>query len=204
MNSSLRIPPGGRPSHTIAALLAAGLIGSAAFAAPLTDALDQLMALLRQRQHGHVAFTERHITSVLDRPLESSGELFYDAPARLEKHTIKPRSERLVLENGQLNFERHHRTYHVALADYPQAAPYIDSIRATLAGDRPALERVFQVAFSESGADWMLALTPLAAPLAAELLVIRIEGSSAVIRTVSVQWVNGDRSVMTLGTSLDP
>jgi hypothetical protein len=162
------------------------------------------MAVLRQRQHGHVSFTERHVTSLLDRPIESSGELFYDAPARLEKRTTKPRSERLVLENGQLNFERNHKSYHVALADYPKAVPYIDSIRATLAGDRPALERVFHLAYSESGADWALALTPLEAQLAAELTAIRIEGSSAAIRTVSVQWVNGDHSVMTLGAAQDP
>jgi len=194
----------GRVRRNIAALLCAGLIASGAIAAPLTDPLDQLMAVLKQRQHGHVPFTEHHVTSLLDRPIESSGELFYDAPARLEKRTTKPRSERLVLENGQLNFERRNKTYHVALADYPKAAPYIDSIRATLAGDRPALEQVFHLAFSESGADWVLALTPLDAHLAAELVAIRIDGSSAEIRTVSVQWVNGDRSVMTLGTSLDP
>jgi hypothetical protein len=33
-----------------------------------------------------VSFTEVHISSILDRPLTSSGELFYDAPDRLEKH----------------------------------------------------------------------------------------------------------------------
>lgn len=204
MNNPMLILPGGRLCRAIAALLCAYLISSAAFAAPLADNLDQLMAQLKLRQHGHVLFTERHLTSVLDRPLESSGELFYDAPDRLEKRTTKPRSERLVLENGQLNFERHHKAYHVALADYPQAAPYIDSIRATMAGDRPALERVFRVAFSYSGADWILALTPLDLHLAGELTAIRIEGSSAAIRTVTVQWVNGDRSVMTLSALLDP
>ncbi len=195
---------GGRVRRNIASFLCACLIGNGVIAVPLTDPLDQLMALLRQRQHGHVPFTERYVTSLLDRPIESSGELFYDAPDRLEKRTTRPRSERLVLENGQLNFERRNKVYHVALADYPRAAPYIDSIRATLAGDRPALERVFHIAFSESGADWILALTPLDAHLAAEVTAIRIEGSSIEIKTVSVQWVNGDHSVMTLGASLDP
>ena len=193
-----------RVRRNIAALLCAGLIGNGAIAAPLTDPLDQLMAVLRQRQHGHVPFTERHVTSLLDRPIESSGELFYDAPARLEKRTTRPRPERLVLENGQLNFERRNKTYHVALADYPKAVPYIDSIRATLAGDRPALEQAFHVAFTESGADWVLTLSPLDAQLAAEVAAIRIAGSSAEIRTVSMQWVNGDRSLMTLGATQDP
>lgn len=193
-----------KPMLRIALLLGAGLLGYGVIAEPLTDPLDQLMATFKQRQHGHVSFTERHVTSLLDHPIDSSGELFYDSPARLEKRTTKPRSERLVLENGQLNFERRNKTYHLALADYPKAVPYIDSIRATLAGDRPALERVFHLAFSESGADWVLALTPLDAQLAAEVTAIRIEGSSAQIRTVSMQWMNGDRSVMTLGATRDP
>ncbi len=190
--------------HKLLPLLCAGLLGTAAVAAPATDALDQLMTRLSQRQHGHVSFTEVHISSLLDRPLTSSGELFYDAPDRLEKRTTKPRAERMVLEKGQLSFERRHKEYHVALADFPQAAPYIEGIRATLAGDRSALERVFRITFSNSGEQWTLGLTPLDAHVAAEVAAVRIDGSSDLIRTVTVQQVNGDRSITTLGAALDP
>jgi hypothetical protein len=162
------------------------------------------MAQLRQRQHGHVAFTELYISSVLDRPLASSGELFYDAPDRLEKRTTLPRPERMVLEKGQLTFERRHKQYHMALADVPQAAPFIEGIRATLAGDRPALERVFRISFDNSPDQWTLRLTPLDSHVAAEVAVVKIDGSSDVIKTVTVQMVNGDRSVTTLGAVLDP
>jgi len=190
--------------HKLLPLVCAGLLGTAAVAAPATDALDQLMTRLSQRQHGHVSFTEVHISSLLDRPLTSSGELFYDAPDRLEKRTTKPRAERMVLEKGQLSFERRHKEYHVALADFPQAAPYIEGIRATLAGDRPALERVFHITFSNSGDQWTLSLIPLDAHAAAEVATVRIDGSSDLIRTVTVQQVNGDRSITTLGAALDP
>ncbi len=187
-------------------LLCAWLVGgaAAAVAATGTDSLDQLLAQLRQRQHGHVSFTELYVSSVLDRPLASSGELFYDAPDRLEKRTIKPKAERMVLEQGQLSFERRHKQYHVALADVPQAAPYIEGIRATLAGDRPALERVFHVSFDNSADQWTLRLTPLDAHVAAAVAVVSIDGSSDVIKTVTVQLVNGDRSITTLGAALDP
>jgi hypothetical protein len=193
-----------RCSRALTLFLSACLAGSAALAAPATDALDQLMTRLKQRQHGHVSFTEIHIASVLDRPLSSSGELFYDAPDRLEKRTATPKAERLVLENGQLSFERRHKEYHVALADYPQAAPYIEGIRATLAGDRPALERLFRISFDNSGDQWTMRLTPLDAHVAAEVAAVRIDGSSDIIRTVTVQLVNGDRSIMTLGAALEP
>ena len=128
---------------TAAILLASLLAAPQARAAG--DALDELLNRFRQRQHEHVTFTERYSAAALDRPLESSGELFYDAPDRLEKRTLQPRPQRLVVESGTLIIERRLKQYRVALADYPRAAPYIDSIRATLAGDRPGLERVFRV-----------------------------------------------------------
>jgi Outer membrane lipoprotein carrier protein LolA-like len=193
-----------RRGRMLMLLFCAWMAGSAAVAASATDALDQLMTRLRQRQHGHVSFTELHVSSVLDRPLASSGELFYDAPDRLEKRTTTPRPERMVLENGQLSFERRHKAYHVALADYPQAVPYIEAIRATMSGDRPALERVFRIAFNNSGDQWTLRLTPLDAHVAAEVAAVRIDGLSDAIKTVTVQLVNGDRSITTLGAAMDP
>jgi hypothetical protein len=50
--------------------------------------------------------------------------------------------------------ERGHRRRSVALRDVPQAAPFIESLRATLAGDRAALERYFTVHFSGNLDRW--------------------------------------------------
>ena len=177
---------------------AIALPSAAVMGAPATDTLDQLMALLAQRQHGHVTFTEIHTSSILDRPLESSGEMSYDAPDRVEKRTLLPKPERMLLEKGQLTLERRHKQYHVALADYPQAIPYIEAIRATLSGDRAALERWFRVGYSDSGTHWNLKLAPLDAKAAAEVSEVNIEGTLDEIATVTVQLVNGDRSVTTL------
>ncbi|MEO7386182.1 MAG: LolA-related protein [Gammaproteobacteria bacterium] len=168
------------------------------------EALDALLMRFRQQQHGHVTFTERYSAAVLDRPLESSGELFYDAPQRLEKRTLQPRRQRLVVENGTLVIEQRLKQYRVALADYPRAAPYIDSIRSTLAGDRQGLERVFRVEFSGSDEDWTLLLTPLDSKVAAEVATIRIQGADDAIRVVTMELTDGGQSVMTLGTATEP
>jgi len=93
--------------------------------------LDELMSLLARRQHGHVTFVEEHFLAVLDKPVESSGELLYDAPDHLEKRTLKPKPETLVLEHGVITAHRGKRTYVLNLSDYPQIVPLIDSIRAT-------------------------------------------------------------------------
>jgi hypothetical protein len=164
--------------------------------------LDELMGLLAQRQHGHVTFTEKHYLAVLDRPVESSGELFYDAPDRLEKRTLKPKPETLVLEHGVITAHRGKRTYVLNLSDYPQIVPLIDSIRATLAGDRAALERVFKVSLDGSLEQWTLLLLPSAAPVAKTVKQIRIEGTRDDIHTIEIQQADEDRSLMTIGAEV--
>lgn len=189
------------PSLPRRAFVALTLGSSLAAASCVTAAditLDDLMAQLQARLHRHDTFTERFTTKVLDRALEASGELFYDAPDRLEKRTLMPRPERLLLEHDALTVERHKRSYHATLAEYPQLAPYIDSIRATLAGDRAALERLFHVTFRGAGEDWSLVLVPIEASTAAEVREIEIDGTLDTVRTVLIERASGDRSQMTL------
>jgi Outer membrane lipoprotein carrier protein LolA-like len=161
--------------------------------------LDPLMALLAQRQHGHVTFVEEHFLAVLDRPTESTGELLYDAPDRLEKRTLKPKPETVILEHGVITAHRGHRTYVLNLSDYPQIVPLIDSIRATLAGDRVGLERTFKVTLDGSLEHWTLLLLPSDASVAKSVKQIRIEGTQDAIHTVEIQQADGDRSLLTIG-----
>jgi Outer membrane lipoprotein carrier protein LolA-like len=183
-----------------ATTLAAFLATAAAVAAtsPSQD-LDRLMDLLAQRQHGHVSFTEQHFLAVLDRPVESSGELLYDAPDRLEKRTLKPKPETLVLQHGAITAQRGRHTYTLNLSDYPQVVPLIDSIRATLAGDRASLEHLFKVTFDGTLEQWTLLLLPSDSAVAKSVRQIRIEGARDAIHTVEIQQADGDRSLLTIG-----
>jgi Outer membrane lipoprotein carrier protein LolA-like len=161
--------------------------------------LDRLMSLLAQRKQGHVTFVEEHFLGMLDRPLESSGELLYDAPDRLEKRTLRPKPETLTLEHGVLTARRGRRTYTLDLHQYPQVVPFVDSIRATLAGDRAALERVFKVTFNGDLGSWKLLLEPLDATVARTVRDIRIEGSRDAVHTVEIRQSDGDHSLLTIG-----
>jgi hypothetical protein len=142
--------------------------------------------------------------SILDQPLHSSGELLYDAPDRLEKRTLEPRAEDLLLENGVLTMERSHRRRSVALRDFPQAVPFIESLRATLAGDRAALERYFTVHFSGNLDRWTLELTPADAALRRNVRRILIAGERERIRTLAIDQSDGDSSTLTIGPDLTP
>lgn len=181
---------------------AASVPAAEANTAARAESLDQLMSLLAQRQHAHVNFTEKHFLAALDRPVDSSGELFYDAPDRLEKRTLKPRPETVVLQNGVITAQRGRHTYTLNLSDYPQIVPLIDSIRATLAGDRAALERLFKVIFNGSLDQWTLELTPSDRAVARSVRTIRIEGARDAIHTVEIQQADGDRSLLTIGPEM--
>jgi hypothetical protein len=164
--------------------------------------LDQVMSALAQRKHGHVTFVEKKYIAVLDRPVESSGELLYDAPDRLEKKTLKPKPESLVLEGGTVSAQRGRRHYVLDLKQYPQVIPFIESIRATLAGDRAALEQVFKVDFTGSFDHWALGLVPRDPKLVRTVKEIHIEGEKDVIHSVEIREPDGDRSLLTIGADV--
>jgi hypothetical protein len=146
-----------------------------------------------------VSFVEKKFIAILDRPVESSGELLYDAPDRLEKKTLQPKPESLVLEGGSVSAQRGRHHYVLDLKQYPQVVPFIESIRATLAGDRRALERVFKVDFTGSFDQWTLGLVPLDAKLARTVKEIYIQGEQDRILSVEIREADGDRSLLTIG-----
>jgi hypothetical protein len=87
------------------------------------------------------------------------------------------------------------------LQRYPQIQPFVESIRATLAGDRTALERVFHVDFAGGMERWTLTLVPLVPSVKrtiTEVTEVRIDGSRDQLRKVEIREADGDRSLMTL------
>jgi len=183
--------------------IAAGSAAGSAAGAPMGD-LDEVMNLLAMRRHGRVEFVEQHFLAVLKRPIESSGELRYDAPDHLEKRTLLPHQENLVLDGGALTVERGGHRRVLDLHRYPQIQPFVESIRATLAGDRGALERVYRLEFAGSLPRWSLTLVPLDRELARVVKQVQIDGSRDQLLRVEVRQPDGDRSLMTLRTPAAP
>ena len=172
------------------------LLGGVVRAAP--DDLDDLLHLLATRHHGHADFVEQHFLALLSRPVESSGELLYEAPDRLEKRTLQPRQESLVLAGDVLSISRGNHRHVLDLKAHPQILPFVESIRATLAGDRAALERTFRVEYAGDLERWMLTLVPRESHVAASVSQVRIDGSREHLRHVEIRQRDGDRSLMTL------
>jgi hypothetical protein len=157
------------------------------------------MQLLAQHKSGKATFIEKKYIGILDKPVESSGELAFTAPDKLEKRTLKPKSESLVLEGDNLTVDQpDKRRLTVSLQDYPEIAAFVQSIRGTLAGDRLALEKYYRLQLTGSVEKWHLVLIPTQARMLNVISRIRIGGSSAEVRTIDFEQADGDRAEMAI------
>lgn len=165
--------------------------------------IDQLMQSMAQIRSGHASFLESKNIAMLNAPVVSEGELFYTAPDRLEKRTLKPKPESMVLQGGTLTIEQGRKKHVLQLQRYPEVAAFIESIRATLAGDRQALERTYALKLSGDSASWMLELVPLNDAMKKVVQKIEITGVQNELRNILISQADGDSSLMTI-TRLEP
>ncbi|MGH8622736.1 MAG: LolA family protein [Burkholderiales bacterium] len=162
--------------------------------------VERLMRDLAQVKAARAAFVERKYLAILTAPLESSGTLVYIAPDRLEKRTVAPRPESLVLEREELTIENRELNQRrtLALRDYPLVRAYVESIRSTLAGDLQTLTRFYRVALDGGERRWRLTLKPSEPGMQEVVSEIRISGERSWINAIEIIETSGDRSVMTI------
>jgi len=185
----------------IAAFGAALAAAAAAQAAPAaTWGIDELMQNLARVKTAKAKFVERKYLSMLNAPLEFSGTLIYTAPGRLEKHTLLPKPESLVLDHDTLTLENKARNQRrtLRLQDYPVIWAFVESIRSTLAGDMQTLTRFYRTSLEGGEDQWRLSLTPAEPKMQSMVSEIRIGGSRNRIRTIEIIETEGNRSVMTI------
>jgi hypothetical protein len=162
-------------------------------------ALSDLMHLLAQKKSGKASFVEKKYIGFLDKPLESSGELSFDSPDRLEKRTLKPRQESMMLDGDKLIVTMHEkRPLNLRLQDHPEISTLIESIRGTLSGDKVALERNYTIDLSGVQAKWQLTLLPVHKDVTKVVRKIQISGVDADLKTITFDQADGDRFEMTI------
>jgi len=158
--------------------------------------LGELMQLLAQTKSGQARFVERKYIAMLDKPVESSGELSFSAPDRMEMRTLKPKKQAMLLDGNRLTLEQDGRQKTVSLQSYPEVAAFVEGIRGTLAGDRQALEKVYKVHLIGTPARWQLMLVPREPSMSRIISGIRIGGSQGEVLSVAYDHADGDRSEM--------
>ncbi|MBS0505952.1 MAG: outer membrane lipoprotein carrier protein LolA [Proteobacteria bacterium] len=183
-------------------LLALLLTGTALAAHAAFD-IDQLMGELAQFKGGRARFVETRHVALLDAPVVSSGEMRFTPPDRLEKDTLKPRRETLVLEKNSLTVERDGRSLTWHVGSRPEAMAFIESVRSTLSGNRKALQKYYQLELRGGPRDWTLVLLPTSAEVQALVTRITISGSGREVRRIEYQQADGDRSELVLTPMAD-
>jgi outer membrane lipoprotein-sorting protein len=175
-------------------------LSAGAPASPSSWSLEVLMQDLAQVKSARARFVERKFLRILNDPLELRGTLSYSAPGHLEKHTLTPKRESLVLDQDRLTLEdevrKQRRT--LALQEYPVISALVESIRATLAGDLQSLNRFYQVRLEGDPREWRLILTPRDSKMKAMVTDIRMTGTRRSVRVIEVNEAGGDRSEMTI------
>lgn len=159
--------------------------------------VPELMQALSQTRSAKATFVEKKYIGFIDQPVESSGELSFTAPDRLEKRTLKPQPELVRLTGTRLIIEQPGRRQMVLeLGGRPDAMAFIESIRGTLAGDQEALERYYTLDLHGRPEAWKLTLLPRFDDMRKVVTRIRMEGAQSVVSLVAFEQADGDRSEM--------
>lgn len=161
--------------------------------------LADLMALMAQVPSSRETFTEEKYMDVLVEPIVLTGDLSYQRPDRLERHVRRPYEERLIVEGDRLTLETLDGKRKIALRRHPVIWGFVESIRATLAGDEAMLRKVYEISLEGSRGQWKLTLRPKDPQLAEYVTSIEIGGAGSRIGRVETREADGDRSVMTIG-----
>ncbi len=187
-----------RSRRTLALWLVSAVLAPHAAAQPSNFDLAQLMQALAQVRAGEAAFTEKRSVAMLERTLESSGRMSFEAPDTFVRETLKPRREKIAIVGNTVTMSLGTRSRSVPLDSVPEAAVIMEAVRGTLTGNREAIERNFTAGVSGTAQRWSLELKPREPRLRELVIAVRLSGEKALVREVSVAMADGDRSVMTL------
>ena len=166
-------------------------------AGELADTIVTGLGQVHQRQN---AFQEVRVIAALTRPLESAGTLSYRAPGHLEKLTLTPRREDLVIDGDMVTIARGNAAPQTLEANRePALQLLVDTLRAPLDGDVERLKQSYHLrASGDVGTDWTLELTPADETVAKQVRVVTFTGRNNAILGLRIVQANGDTQSLTI------
>lgn len=189
-------------SRPLPILLLAVLLGcGGARADTPPDLATQVLQRLAQVGSRRASFHEEKRLAALTTVLRSSGVLTYVQPGYLEKQTLEPKPERLIIDGNRLTIlEGSAAPRQLDIDSHPALRVMVDSIRAPLAGDVGVLRQDYAVHAAGDPGAWTLTLLPARPEVARSVQSLVLEGVNNTIRTIRLVSRNGDEQV----TTIDP
>lgn len=185
--------------------LACVLLGAAALAAGSPPPAPDLAAVLERMASTpgvEASYVERKELSLLARPLESRGVIYFVPPDRFARFTTEPGFSSLVVDGEGVRFREGRDGEEMDLSGSPMARGFVESFMVLWRGDREELARLYALELEPGSADgtsgeggWALRLTPRHAPLSRMIRAILLEGDEGGMRRMTVEEKDGDRTV---------
>ncbi len=188
-------PQPGRLALQAVLWLAFGLTWPAAAA---EFSLDALLQQLQGVKSAEARFVEERRLALLDAPLVTEGTLSYEAPDKLIRQDLSPKTALYQIDADSVTVSNDQGEYRLALQDEPLLQASIGPLLAALAGDRTRLERDFTLALSGQPDDWTLTLAPKPAALQEVIAKIALTGQASRIQAVSMDEQDGDQILLRL------
>jgi outer membrane lipoprotein-sorting protein len=187
-----------RSLPALALLIACAPVASlAASTPPLAGIMADLAAMPNRRAD----FTEEKRLSSLTTPLISQGQLLYRRPSYLEKITLSPKPERLIVSGETLIIQSGSApARQIDLSDHPIVQAMVDTIRGTIAGDLATLERYYNITQQGDRAAWHLTMIPTDPRMAKQIKVIEVNGRGIDVQRIRTTQANGDEDLLTIRT----
>jgi outer membrane lipoprotein-sorting protein len=159
--------------------------------------LDGLLAEFAAMPGLRATFREEKRIALLEAPLVSEGTLHFAPPGRLARHVTSPAPSSVLIDGDRLVFGDAKGTRELDLAARPPVRAFVDAFVKLLAGDRPALEKLFTIELEPRGPAWRLVLRPKASPLKDVFDRLEAEGTGVVLARLGVYERSGDSTETT-------
>jgi len=151
-------------SGSLAAVLLAMLAYAEEPREPAGFSLTELMDGMASTSGVMADFREQKQIALLEKPLSSSGKIFFVPPDRLARFTLEPESSALIIDGKKLRFQQGDREK-FDLSGNPMARIFIDNFIVLFNGDLPKLQDLYHTHFDAEGDHWTLILEPRRSPL---------------------------------------
>lgn len=176
-----------------------GLLATTAGPLSADTGLQDVMAAFSTISMSESRYTEEKHYDMLDVPMVQQGLLQYRAPEMLVWSRGKNRQSRYEIRDDQMIASRNGEVVQrMALDSLPAVRAFVESFRATLAGDEVRLRRYYTLEFSGHPDRWQLQLTPRDREMKRFIDSIRIEGAHNQLKVIEIYETNGDWSHMEL------
>jgi hypothetical protein len=160
--------------------------------------LGDVMAALSAIRLSESKYTEEKHYEMMDLPMIQQGVLRYESPEKLAWERGDNGQGRYEIHENQLITRRHDKVEIISLESMPALRAFIESFRATLAGNEQRLRQYYVVTFSGMVESWKLQLQPRDRTMRRFIDQIIIQGEKDQLRMIEIYEMNGDWSRMKL------